>query len=185
MVTASGHAKGHIPVAVHGVAVNGDQLIPHPRPGRLQGGAFCELADGSGGKDFLGDQDPRHQQQPQDDVEHAPGYHHQDALPHRLVPKGVFIPAALDRGGAPIVLLAQKDAGAPVVPFIFPLHGAEAANGQQPQGIVRLPFPEAENFRPHADSKFVYLYLRGLGQQEMAQFVEKDHEPEKEHPNHR
>ena len=67
--------------------------------------------------------------------------------------------------------------------LILPLHGAEAANGKQPQGIQSFPFLESPQFGAHANGKLVDTNFRRLCQQEMAQLVKKYHEPEKQYAN--
>ena len=110
------------------------------------------------GKHVLLAQDNHHQEKAQDDVEDAAGGHHQKAFPHRLVAKGPGVAAVL----------------------VLALHGAVAANGQQAQAVLGLPFLKANQFWPHAQGKLVDPDARGLCQQEMSQLVKENDKAKKQ-----
>ena len=61
-----------------------------------------------------------------------------------------------------------------IVSGIVTLHSAEAADGQQPEGILGLLRLLVPDQRPHADGKLVDPHAAELGGQEVAQLVDGD-----------
>ena len=62
--------------------------------------------------------------------------------------------------------------------LVLPLHGAEAADGQQPQGILGLPLLALPEAGPHADGELVDLHAAELRRQEVAQLMDGDQHAE-------
>ena len=64
-----------------------------------------------------------------------------------------------------------------------PSQGAEAANGQKPQGVSGLPFLEVEQGGPHAYGEFIDPDAAGFGCNKMSEFVKGNNQAEKQNRN--
>ena len=67
--------------------------------------------------------------------------------------------------------------------LVLPLHGAKAADGQKPQGILRVALRLVEELRTHADGKFIDAHAAGLGRQKVAELVHGNEHAENQDRN--
>ena len=65
--------------------------------------------------------------------------------------------------------------------FVLTLHGAVAADGQKPQGILRFAAGEREKLWPHADGEFVDAHMAQLRCEKVAELVDENDEPEEQY----
>lgn len=98
---------------------------------------------------LLGEQN-RNEHKAEDNIHHRACDHNEEALPHGLLVKSPLIFACL----------------------ILSLHLDIAAHGDQPQGIFRFPFAEAQQLWPHADGELIDLDAGELGYREMPQLMD-------------
>src|SRR6185369_8593988 len=98
------------------------------------------------------------------------------ALRRRALPIAGPFRLRLSEDGAPL----RRGAHAAAFGLLVPLHLHVAAQRQPGNAVVGLADLDAEGARPHAETEDLHTDPAPLGEQEMAELVETDHQPEDE-----
>ncbi|CAN4043729.1 Molybdenum transport system permease protein modB, partial [Dysosmobacter welbionis] len=147
------HQQGHVTVQVHPLPIDGIKNISGLDSLAVP---LLKLRRGPGGR--------------RDQKSLGTAIHRQnDEEPRQEIHKGA---GGKNHHLFPEALTAQRPLVARVL--ILPLHSAEAADGQQPEGILGLLRLLVPDQRPHADGKLVDPHAAELGGQEVAQLVDGD-----------